>query len=102
MNDVIVTIVGLALAGGALLALQHWLANVGRRREKMTEEEYQESLEQGAGLFGNGLMAFDQMIRPEMKKAIEFRIDAEQGQLPGSGGQGEKLPSEDGSQQIQK
>ena len=92
MNDVIVTVIGLLIAGGALLALQHWLANVNRQRAEMTEEEYEESREQGAGLMGNGLMAFDQMLRPEMKKAIEFRIDAKQGQLPGGGGQGEKLP----------
>jgi len=95
MNDVIVTIVGLLIAGGALLALQHWLANVNRQRAEMTEEEYEESREQGAGLMGNGLMAFDQMLRPEMRKAIEFRIDAKQGQLPGGGGQGEKLPPQD-------
>ena len=43
MSDTTVTIVGLILAGGALLALQHWLANVNRQRAEMTEEEYEES-----------------------------------------------------------
>ncbi len=92
MNDVIVTIVGLLIAGGALLALQHWLANVNRHRAGMTEEEYEESAGQGIGMMGNGLMAFDQLLRPDAKKAIEYRIDAEQGHLSGGGGQGEKLP----------
>ncbi|HMX27073.1 MAG TPA: hypothetical protein PLD20_26435 [Blastocatellia bacterium] len=95
MNDVIITIIGLVIAGGALLALQHWLANVNRYREEMTEEEYEESLEQGGGLVGNALMGFDQFLRPDMQKAIEYRIDAEQGQLPGGGGQGEELPPQD-------
>ena len=92
MTDVIVTILGLLIAGGALLALQHWLANVNRQRAEMTEEEYEESAQQGIGMMGNGLMAFDHLLRPDAKKAIEYRIDAEQGQLPGGGGQGEKLP----------
>lgn len=91
MNDVIITIIGLVIAGGALLALQHWLANVNRHREEMTEEEYEESLEQGGGLVGNAMMGFDQFLRPDMQKAIEYRIDAQQGQLPGGGGQGETL-----------
>jgi hypothetical protein len=95
MNNVIITIVGLVIAGGALLALQHWLANINRYREEMTEEEYEESLGQGGGMIGNAMMGFDQFIRPDMQKAIEYRIDAEQGQLPGGGGQGEKLPPED-------
>jgi len=94
MNDVIVTVIGLVIAGGALLALQHWLANVGRQRAEMTEEEYQESLERDPGFIGAGLMALDQNIfRRSAERAIEYRIDAEQGQLPGGGGaQGEKLP----------
>ncbi|HEX9003755.1 MAG TPA: hypothetical protein VGB07_27845, partial [Blastocatellia bacterium] len=64
MNDVIITLVGLVIAGGALLALQHWLANVNRQRAEMTEEEYEESLGQGGGLIGNAMMGFDQFIRP--------------------------------------
>jgi hypothetical protein len=95
MNDVIITIVALVIAGGALLALQHWLANANRYREEMTEAEYEESLGQGSGLIGNGMMAFDQMIRPDMQKAAEYRIAAEQGQLPGGGGQGEPWPPPD-------
>ena len=43
-------------------------------------------------MMGNGLMAFDHLLRPDAKRAIEYRIDAEHGQLPGGGGQGEKLP----------
>src|SRR5215210_3427296 len=93
MNDTIVTIVGLMIVGGALLALQHWLANVNRQREEMTEEEYEELLEQGGGMGRNALMGIDTVLRPEMKKAIEYRITAQQGQLPGGGGgHGEKLP----------
>lgn len=97
MNDVIVTIVGLVIAGGALLALQHWLANINRQRAEMTEEEYEESRDREAGLIGAGLMALDQNIfRRSAEQAIERRIDAEQGQLPGGGsGQGEKLPAQD-------
>lgn len=92
MNDVIITIVGLVIAGGSLVALQHWLANANRYREEMTEEEYEESLGQGGGMIGNAMMGFDQFIRPDMQKAIEYRIDAQQGQLPGGGGQGEPFP----------
>lgn len=95
MNDVIITIIGLVIAGGALLALQYWLANANRYREEMTEEEYEESLEQGGGMVGNAMMGFDQFLRPDMQKAIEYRIDAQQGQLPGGGGQGETLPPQD-------
>jgi hypothetical protein len=94
MNDVIITVVGLLIAGGALLALQHWLANVNRQRAEMTEEEYEESRNREPGLIGAGLMAFDQTIfHRSAEQAIERRIDAEQGHLPGGGGgQGEKLP----------
>ena len=93
MNDVIVTAVGLLVAGGGLLALQHWLANANRQRAEMTEEEYQESLDRNSGVIGAGLMALDQTIfRRSAERAIEYRIDAEQGQLPGGGGQGENLP----------
>ncbi|MEO6724308.1 MAG: hypothetical protein ABIU20_07155 [Blastocatellia bacterium] len=102
MNDIIVTIVGLLIAGGALLALQHWLANADHQRAEMTEEEYEESVGQGAGLMGNGLMAFDQLLRPDAKKAMEYRIDAEQGQLPGGGGQGEKLPPQNDNPPLTK
>jgi len=100
MNDVIVTIAGLVIVGGALLALQHWLANADRYRAEMTEEEYEESLQQNAGTLGNGMMAFDQMLRPETRKAIEYRMDAKQGQLPGGGGQGEKLKEYDDDPQT--
>ena len=57
MNDAIITIVGLVIAGGALLALQHWLANVNRQRAEMTEEEYEELRERDSGFIGAGLMA---------------------------------------------
>jgi len=93
MLDTVVTITGLLIAGGALLALQHWLANIDRRRAEMTDEEYEEYRGRDAGLLGAGMMAIDQTIfRRSAERAIEFRIDAEQGQLPGGGGgQGEKL-----------
>lgn len=95
MNDVIVTIVGLVIAGGALLALQHWLANINRQRAEMTDEEYEESRDREAGVIGAGLMALDQNIfRRSAEQAIERRIDAEQGQLPGGGEQGENLPQD--------
>ena len=97
MTDVVVTIVGLVIVGGALLALQHWLANVNRQRAEMTEEEYEESRERDPGFIGAGMMALDQNIfRRSAERAIEYRIDAEQGQLPGGGGaQGEQLPPQD-------
>ena len=105
MSDGIAFVVALVLAGGGLLALMHWLANVDRNRAEMTEEEYQNQ-ERGPNLIGAGMMALDEFIRPEMKQAIEFRIDAEQGHLPGSDHQGEKLPdldeAEDATDQQQR
>ncbi len=101
MSDVIVTVIGLLIAGGALLGLQHWLASVDRRRAEMTDEEYEESRDRDGGLLGAGMMAIDQTIfRRSAERAIEYRIDAEQGQLPGGGGgQGEKLDEQEEEQQ---
>jgi hypothetical protein len=97
MSDEIAFIVALVLAGGGLLALMNWLANVDRKRAEMTEEEYQNQ-ERSPGLIGAGMMALDEFIRPEMKRAIEYRIDAEQGHLPGGDQQGEKLPEDERQQ----
>ncbi len=94
MADGAAFIVVLILAGGGLLALMHWLASVDRRRAEMTEEEYQEQ-ERGPNLIGAGMMALDEFLRPEMKKAIEYRIDAQQGHLPGGDQSGEKLPEDE-------
>ena len=84
------------LGFGALLALQHWLVNASRYREEMTEEEYQESLERDTGMLGNAMMSLDQQIfRRSAERAVEYRIDAKQGQLPGGGGaQGKALDEE--------
>ncbi len=95
-NAVAMTIV-LLLIVGALLALQHWLANADRYREEMTEEEYEESLERDGGMLGAAMMGIDQQIfRRSAERAVEYRIDAEQGQLPGGGGGQGKALDEDG------
>ncbi|MFN0107355.1 MAG: hypothetical protein ACKVZH_00755 [Blastocatellia bacterium] len=105
MNDAVAMTIVLLLIGGGLLALQHWLANANRYREEMTEEEYRESVEQGPGLIGNAMMSLDQQIfHRSAERAIEYKIDAEQGQLPGGGGQGECLDgeTEDDQQNIKQ
>lgn len=104
MNDVIVTIIGLLVAGGALLWLQHWLASVDRRRAEMTDEEYEESRGKDAGLLGAGMMAIDHTIfRRSAERAIEYRMDAEQGHLPGGGGgQGEKLEEQEDPKDLEQ
>lgn len=106
MSDAVVMTIVLLLIVGALLALQHWLANADRYREEMTEEDYEESLERDGGLLGAAMMGIDQQIfRRSAERAIEYRIDAEQGQLPGGGGsQGESLDeeSEDDRQDIKQ
>jgi hypothetical protein len=95
MSDAVAMTIVLLLIVGGLLAFQHWLANANRYREEMTEEEYQESVEQGPGVLGAGMMAIDQQLfHRGAERAIEYKIDAEQGQLPGGGGQGEPLDKE--------
>ncbi len=93
MSDAVAMTIVLLLIVGGLLALQHWLANANRYREEMTEEDYEESLERDGGLLGATMMGIDQQIfRRSAERAIEYRIDAQQGQLPGGGGaQGKKL-----------
>lgn len=97
MSDAIAMTIVLLLIVGGLLALQHWLANVNRYREEMTEEEHQELAERDPGLIGAGMMAIDQQIfHRSAERAIEYRIDAEQGQLPGgAGGQGKSIDEKD-------
>lgn len=96
MSDAVSMTIVLLIGAGALLALQHWLANANRYREEMTEEEHRELAERDPGLIGAGMMAIDQQIfRRSAERAIEYRIDAEQGQLPGGGGQGESLEGSD-------
>lgn len=97
MSDAIAMTIVLLLIVGGLLALQHWLANVNRYREEMTEEEHLELAERDPGLIGAGMMAIDQQIfHRSAERAIEYRIDAEQGQLPGGGGgQGKPLDEKD-------
>lgn len=95
MSDAVLMAVVLVIGVGALLALQHWLANVNRYREEMTDEEYEEKRERDAGLLGNAMMSIDQQIfRRSAERAVEYRIDAQQGQLPGGGGQGKSLGEE--------
>ena len=90
MIEGIAFLIVLLLIGGALVGLMTWLANVDRKRAEMTEEEY-ENRERSPNLFGTGMMAFDEMIRPNLKKASEYRMDAEQGHLPGGDHEGEPL-----------
>lgn len=100
MSDAVAMTIVLLLIGGGLLVLQHWLANANRYREEMTEEEYQESLERNSGLIGNAMMAIDQQIfHRSAERAIEFKIDAEQGQLPGGGGQGKSFEDDEDNPQ---
>lgn len=96
MSEAIVWIVTLLVVGGGLFALQHWLAHVNRQRAEMSEEEYQENRERDGGMLGAGLVGLDEFLRPELRKAIEYRRDAERGQLPGGGGgQGEKFDDDE-------
>lgn len=101
MSEAILMAIVLLVGVGALIGLQHWLANVGRYREEMTEEEYQESLERDGGMLGNAMMSIDQQIfRRSAERAVEYRIDAKQGQLPGGGGaQGKSLDDESENEQ---
>jgi hypothetical protein len=92
--DGIAFLVILIVAGGAILALLNWLANLKRARAAMTEEEYQ-NRERGANLIGAGLMGLDEILRPEMKRGSEFRLDAQQGHLPGGDQPGEKIEDKD-------
>ena len=94
MSEAIVWIVTLLIVGGGLFALQYWLANVNRQRAEMTEEEYQENRERDGGMLGAGLVGLDEFLRPEIRKAIEYRRDAERGQLPGGGEQGETFDND--------
>ena len=100
MSDAVLIAVVLVIGVGALLALQHWLANVNRYREEMTDEEYEDMRERDAGMLGNAMMSIDQQIfRRSAERAVEYRIDAEQGQLPGGGGQGKSLDEENENDQ---
>ena len=95
MSDAVLIAVVLVIGVGALLALQHWLANVNRYREEMTDEEYEDMRERDAGMLGNAMMSIDQQIfRRSAERAVEYRIDAQQGQLPGGGGQGKSFDEE--------
>jgi hypothetical protein len=86
MADAIAFIVALLVAGGGLLALMNWLANIDRRRAAMSEEEYEEHRKRSPGVLGAGMMAIDQQIfRRSAERAVEYRVDAEQGRLPGGG-----------------
>src|SRR6185295_2670175 len=94
MTETIIWIVVLLLAGGSLLALLNWLANSTRQREEMSEEEW-ENRERGANLLGAGVMAFDQIIRSDMKTAIEYQQDEMRGQTEDRKAQGESLPDQE-------
>jgi hypothetical protein len=96
MTDGIAFLVILILAGGALLALMNWLANLNRRRAAMTDEEYQ-NRERGTNLIGAGLTALDEILHTDKKRAAEYLIDAQQGHLPGGDQQGEKVDDENPS-----
>ncbi len=94
MADTIAFLLVFLSVGGALLLLLRWLLDADRRRAEMTEEEY-ENRERGPQLLGTAMMTFDEMIRPNMKKAAEYRIDAEQGRLPGAENDGERLKDDE-------
>jgi hypothetical protein len=94
-TDGIAVIVTLIAVGAGLLGFLRWLANSDRRRAEMTEEEY-ENRERSPNLLGAGAMALDQMIRSDLKNAIEYQQDAEQGHAPSTKQQGEELPEPEG------
>mgnify|MGYP000520593797 CR=1 FL=1 len=50
MSESLAILLVLLVAGGALVALLHWLAHIDQRRAEMTEEEYQENRAREAGL----------------------------------------------------
>lgn len=77
-------IVLIVVAG--LLALFNGLLTIDRKRAQMTDEEW-EHRERGPSVLGSSVLAFDELIRPEMKKAQEYRMDAEHGRLAARGAQ---------------
>lgn len=92
MFDAIAFIVAALVAIGGLLALLNWLINVDRKRAERTEEEY-ENRERGTHFIGAAMAAIDQEIfHRGAERAVEYRIDAEQGQLPGAEDDGEANP----------
>jgi hypothetical protein len=99
-SDGIAVIVALLLVVAILAAFMRWLANSDRRRAEMTEEEY-ENRERGPNLLGAGVMSFDQMIRSDMKNAIEYQQDAEHGRLKSKKDQGEGSPESESSAAAQ-
>ena len=92
MADAIAFIAALLVAGGGLLALLNWLINSDRRAAERTEEEY-ETRERGSHFIGAAMAAIDQEIfHRGAQRAVEYRIDAEQGSLPGAEADGEDNP----------
>ena len=87
MTETIIWIVALLLAGSSLLALLNWLATINQRREEMTEEEW-ENRERQTNLLGASVMAFDQIIRSDMKAGIEYQQDELRGQTEDRKAQG--------------
>ncbi|HYE75887.1 MAG TPA: hypothetical protein VEF04_21260 [Blastocatellia bacterium] len=52
-----------------------------QKRARMTEEEYEARAKQGPSLLSAGVLALDQVLRPELEKAVAFRKDTERGQV---------------------
>lgn len=52
-----------------------------RKRAQMTEEEYEARARQGPSLLSVGVLALDQVLRPEIEKAVAFQKDTARGQV---------------------
>lgn len=68
------------------------LINEGRKREMMTEEEYEERAKEQTSLLGATGLALDQVLRPQAKTALEYHQDKTRGQVPGGEQQGAAGP----------
>jgi hypothetical protein len=88
MTETIAFLITLLLVIVGLLAFFNWLLNLDRNRAEMTDEEW-ENRERGPSVMGSSVMAFDELIRPDMKKALEYRMDVEHGRAANQQNQGE-------------
>lgn len=79
MSEAVLFIFIVLLLTGGVLAFFHQLAQQARRRAARTEEEW-ENRERGPNLLGTSVMAFDQILRADMKAGIEFQQDELRGQ----------------------
>lgn len=78
--------------GAALLVVVMFYSIIHeqRRRARMTEAEYEERARQGASLLSVGVLALDQVLRPDLERAKAVQEDVKRGQVPNAHtGQGE-------------